>query len=188
VPPQCDVLYRGRLCPLVTGRPLLSGWRGQDAHAQRADAAAQPHRTPGHGAYGMISYEFSLAHSRRFFSGCRACVGRRRACQGHNGLLQRASILASTVIGILALIIAAATAHQALGDCAVFAIHSSPAASSLGSHPLLLARRVWIPECWLFTGIIALPAPFVISRRDVARFLYGLMALTAQGLLSAATW
>ncbi|MGO8792577.1 MAG: cobalt ECF transporter T component CbiQ [Terriglobia bacterium] len=87
------------------------------------------------------------------------------------------------VIGLFALIIAAAMAHQLWVIGAIFAIALSLAASSR-VPPLLLAKRVWIPVL-LFTGIIALPAPFVIPGRVVWR-LPGLgWPLTAQGLMSA---
>ena len=99
-----------------------------------------------------------------------------------NGLLQRLDPRIK-VIGILALIIAAATAHRLWVIGAVFAIALVLAASSRVS-PLLLAKRVWIPVL-LFTGIIALPAPFVIPGRDVARLPLLGWPLTAQGLLSA---
>jgi cobalt ECF transporter T component CbiQ len=99
-----------------------------------------------------------------------------------NGLLQRLDPRIK-VIGILILIIAVATAHKLWVIGAVFAVALVLAASSRVS-PLLLAKRVWIPVL-LFTGIIALPAPFVIPGRVVAR-LPGLgWPLTAQGLLSA---
>ncbi|MGO8813833.1 MAG: cobalt ECF transporter T component CbiQ [Terriglobia bacterium] len=87
------------------------------------------------------------------------------------------------VVGILALIIAAATAHKLWVIGAVFLVALLLAFSSRVS-PLLLAKRVWIPVL-LFTGIIALPAPFVIPGRVVWR-LPGLgWPLTAQGVLSA---
>jgi cobalt ECF transporter T component CbiQ len=99
-----------------------------------------------------------------------------------DGLLQRLDPRIK-VIGILALIIAAATAHKLWVIGAVFAIALSLAASSRISV-LLLGERVWFPVL-LFTGIIALPAPFVIPGRVVWR-LPGLgWPLTAQGLLSA---
>jgi cobalt ECF transporter T component CbiQ len=98
-----------------------------------------------------------------------------------DGLLQRLDPRIK-VIGILTLIIAAATAHKLWVIGAVFAIALALAVSSRVT-PLLLAQRVWIPVL-LFTGIIALPAPFVIPGRVVWR-LPGLgWPLTAQGLLS----
>ena len=99
-----------------------------------------------------------------------------------NGLLQRLDPRVK-VVGILILIIAAATAHKLWVIGAVFAVALALAASSCIS-PLVLAKRVWIPVL-LFTGIIALPAPFVIPGSVVAR-LPGLgWPLSAQGLLSA---
>ncbi len=87
------------------------------------------------------------------------------------------------VIGILALIIATATSHKLWVIGAVFAAALILAVSSRVS-PTILATRVWLPVL-LFTGIIALPAPFVIPGREVWR-LPGLdWPLTAQGLRSA---
>ena len=98
-----------------------------------------------------------------------------------NGLLQRLDPRIK-LIGILILIIAAATAHKLWVIGAVFAIALVLAASSRVS-PLRLAKRVWIPVL-LFTGIIALPAPFVIPGHVVARLPVLGWPLTAQGLLS----
>jgi len=87
------------------------------------------------------------------------------------------------LIGTFTLIIAAATAHKLWVIGAVFAIALALAASSRVSL-LLLGKRVWIPVLF-FTGIIALPAPFVIPGRVVWR-LPGLgWPVTAQGLMSA---
>ena len=99
-----------------------------------------------------------------------------------NGLLQRLDPRVK-LVGILILIIAAATAHKLLVIGAVFAIAVLLAASSRVS-PWLLAKRVWIPVL-LFTGIIALPAPFVIPGRVVLRLPVLGWALTAQGMASA---
>ncbi len=87
------------------------------------------------------------------------------------------------VTGILALIIAAAMAHKLLVIGAVFAAAFILVVSSRVS-PLLLATRVWLPLL-LFTGIIALPAPFVIRGREVWRLPWLDWVLTAQGLRSA---
>ena len=98
------------------------------------------------------------------------------------GLLQRLDPRIK-VIGILGLIIAAATSHKLWVIGAVFLVALSLAVSSRVS-PLLLAKRVWIPVL-LFTGIIALPAPFVIPGRVVWRLPGLSWPLTAQGLMSA---
>jgi cobalt ECF transporter T component CbiQ len=99
-----------------------------------------------------------------------------------NGLLQRLDPRIK-VIGLFALIIAAAMSRQIRVIGAVFAIALSLAATSR-VPPQLLAKRVWVPVL-LFTGIIALPAPFLIPGRVVWR-LPGLgWPLTAQGLTSA---
>jgi cobalt ECF transporter T component CbiQ len=99
-----------------------------------------------------------------------------------DGLLQRLDPRIK-VIGILTLIVTAATAHKLEVIGAVFA---SALILALTSHisPLLLGKRVWIPVLF-FTGIIALPAPFVIPGRVVWRFPGLGWPLTAQGLLSA---
>jgi cobalt/nickel transport system permease protein len=99
-----------------------------------------------------------------------------------NGLLQRLDPRIK-VIGILTLIVAAAMAHKLRVIGAIFAIGLALASASRVS-PVLLAKRVWIPVL-AFTGVIALPAPFVIPGRIVWR-LPGLgWPLTAPGLLSA---
>ncbi|MDR3677779.1 MAG: cobalt ECF transporter T component CbiQ [Acidobacteriota bacterium] len=99
-----------------------------------------------------------------------------------NGLLQRLDPRVK-VVGILMLIIAAAMAHKFWVIGAVFVIALILAASSRVS-PLLLGKRVWIPVL-LFTGIIALPAPFVIPGQVIGRIPGLDWPLTAQGLASA---
>jgi cobalt/nickel transport system permease protein len=87
------------------------------------------------------------------------------------------------VAGILAFIIAAAAAHKLWVIVALFAAALILAVSSRVS-PAVLATRVWLPVL-LFTGIIALPAPFVIPGREVWRLPWFDWVLTAQGLRSA---
>ncbi|MFZ0962376.1 MAG: cobalt ECF transporter T component CbiQ [Terriglobia bacterium] len=87
------------------------------------------------------------------------------------------------VVSILALIIAAATAHKFWVIAGVFTVALTLAVSSRVS-PLLLAKRVWIPVL-IFTGIIALPAPLVIPGRVVWRLPGLAWPVTAQGLMSA---
>jgi cobalt/nickel transport system permease protein len=99
-----------------------------------------------------------------------------------NGLLQRLDPR-TKVVGIFALIIAVAVAHKLWVIGAVFVFVLLLAASSRVS-PLLLGKRVWIPVI-LFTGVIALPAPFVIPGRIVWRLPGLAWPVTAQGLLSA---
>ena len=98
------------------------------------------------------------------------------------GLLQRLDPRVK-VVGILMLIIAAAMAHKFWVIGAVFVIALILAASSRVS-PLLLGKRVWIPVL-LFTGIIALPAPFVIPGQVIWRIPGLDWPVTAQGLASA---
>ncbi|MGA3327675.1 MAG: cobalt ECF transporter T component CbiQ [Terriglobia bacterium] len=99
-----------------------------------------------------------------------------------NGLLQRLDPRIK-VIGILTLIISVAMAHRLWVIGAVFAIALILALCSRVSL-LLLGKRVWIPVL-LFTGIIALPAPFVIPGLVAWRFPGLGWPLTTQGLLSA---
>lgn len=98
------------------------------------------------------------------------------------GLLQRLDPRIK-VVSLLSLIVAAATAHKLCVIGAVFAVAVALAAASRVS-PLRLGRRVWLPVL-LFTGVIALPAPFVIPGRVVWRLPACGWPLTAQGLLSA---
>ncbi len=88
------------------------------------------------------------------------------------------------VVGIAALVIAASTAHKLWVIAAIFAIALLLAVASRVS-PFLLARRVWLPVLF-FTGVIALPAPFVIPGRVVCTVPGLDWAATAQGLKSAA--
>lgn len=99
-----------------------------------------------------------------------------------DGLLQRLDPRVK-VIAILTLIIAAAMSHKLWVIGAVFAMALILAAASRVS-PLLLGKRVWIPV-FLFTGMIAVPAPFLIPGRVVWRLRWLGWPLTAQGLLSA---
>jgi cobalt/nickel transport system permease protein len=99
------------------------------------------------------------------------------------GLLQRLDPRIK-VIGILLLVIAAAMARRLWVIGAVFAIALLLAVLSRVSL-LILTKRVWLPVL-LFTGIIALPAPLVISGREIWRLPWLGWPLTAQGLMSAA--
>jgi cobalt ECF transporter T component CbiQ len=99
-----------------------------------------------------------------------------------HGLLQRLDPRIK-LVGILGLIVAAAMARKLWVIGAVFAIALMLAAASRVSL-WVLAKRVWIPVL-LFTGIIALPAPFLIPGRAVGR-LPGLgWPITSAGLASA---
>ncbi len=88
------------------------------------------------------------------------------------------------VLGVLILIISAATAHKLVVIGAIFAVALLLATMSRVS-PILLAKRVWIPML-LFTGVIALPAPFVIPGTLVGHLPLLGWPVTAQGLRSAA--
>ena len=99
-----------------------------------------------------------------------------------DGLLQRLDPRIK-VIGILLVVIAAAMAHKLWVIGAAFAIALILAVSSRVSLAIL-TKRVWLPVL-LFTGIIALPAPLVISGREVWRLPWLGWPLTAQGLASA---
>lgn len=99
-----------------------------------------------------------------------------------NGLMQRLDPRVK-VLGVLVLIISAATAHRLVVIGAVFGVALLLAASSHLS-PVLLAKRVWIPVL-LFTGVIALPAPFVIPGNLVGHLPLLGWPVTEQGLRSA---
>jgi len=100
-----------------------------------------------------------------------------------DGFLQRLDPRVK-LIGTLGLIIAAAMARKLWVLGAGFAIALTLAIASRVSL-MALAKRVWIPVL-VFTGIIALPAPFLVPGREVGR-LPGLgWPLTSSGLTSAA--
>jgi cobalt/nickel transport system permease protein len=99
-----------------------------------------------------------------------------------NGLLQGMDARVKTV-GILALVIAAAVAHRLW---VLLALWGVAAALGVASRvPLkLLAKRVWIAVL-AFTGLVALPAPFLTPGRQVARLPILGWRVTAQGLTAA---
>jgi cobalt ECF transporter T component CbiQ len=101
--------------------------------------------------------------------------------KGH-GLLQRLDPRIK-VVGILALVVASAMAHRLWVIGAVFAVAVTMAVMSRVSLGIL-ARRVWIPIL-MFTGVIALPAPFIIPGREVWRLPWAGWPVTAQGVASA---
>ncbi len=87
------------------------------------------------------------------------------------------------LVGIAGLVVASAMVHKLWIIGMVFVVALALGAASRVS-PLFLGKRVWVPVL-LFTGVIALPAPFVIPGRVVGH-LPGLgWPLTAQGLTSA---
>lgn len=99
-----------------------------------------------------------------------------------HGLLQRLDPRIK-VVGVLALIVASAMAHKLWVIGALFAVAVAVAAMSRVPFGLL-ARRVWI-AILAFTGVIVLPAPFVIPGREVWRLPGVGWPVTAQGLASA---
>ncbi len=99
-----------------------------------------------------------------------------------DGLLQRLDPRIK-VIGMLGLIIVSAMAHKLWVICAVFAVAVSLAVMSRISFGML-AKRVWVAVL-LFTGVIALPALFVVPGREVLRLPVFHWPLTAQGIASA---
>jgi cobalt ECF transporter T component CbiQ len=99
-----------------------------------------------------------------------------------DGLLQRLDPRIK-LIGILALVIVSAMAHRLWVIGAVFAVALSMAVMSRVSLGIL-AKRVWV-AILLFTGVIALPAPFIVPGREVARLPLLDWPVTAQGLASA---
>ncbi len=87
------------------------------------------------------------------------------------------------LVGIVGLVVTSAMVHKLWTIGLIFVVALALGAGS-GVSPLLLGKRVWVPVL-LFTGVIALPAPFVIPGRMVWH-LPGLgWPLTAQGLTSA---
>jgi len=99
-----------------------------------------------------------------------------------DGLLQRLDPR-TKLVGVLALVVAAATAHRlwVIGGLLLGAV-----LLALASHVSFasLSRRVWLPVL-VFTGIIALPAPFVIPGHAVWHLPGLAWAVTAPGLRSA---
>lgn len=99
-----------------------------------------------------------------------------------DGLLQRLDPRVK-LVGILALVVPAAASRSFMVIAALFAITVALAALSHVSFGVLM-KRVWIAVL-LFTGVIALPAPFVTPGR-VVYHLPGLeWSVTAQGVASA---
>ncbi|HEX5412631.1 MAG TPA: cobalt ECF transporter T component CbiQ [Terriglobia bacterium] len=98
------------------------------------------------------------------------------------GLLQRMDPRVK-LVGILALIVPAAAARSFGVIVGLFAIAVVLAALSRVSCGVLL-KRVWIPVL-LFTGVIALPAPFVTAGLMVYHLPALGWSITAQGLASA---
>jgi len=99
-----------------------------------------------------------------------------------NGLLQRLDPRIK-LVGILALLVASTMAHRLWVIGAVFAVAVTLAVMSRVSLGIL-AKRAWIP-IFMFTGVIALPAPFIIPGREVWRLPGVDWPVTAQGLASA---
>jgi cobalt ECF transporter T component CbiQ len=99
-----------------------------------------------------------------------------------DGLLQRLDPR-TKVVGMLAMVVASAMAHKLWVIGALFAVAVAVAAMSRVSLGIL-AKRVWVPIL-MFTGVIALPAPFVIPGREVWRLPGAGWPVTAQGLASA---
>lgn len=99
-----------------------------------------------------------------------------------DGLLQRLDPRVK-LVGILALVVPAAASRSFMVIAALFVIAVALAALSHVPFGVLL-KRVWIAVL-LFTGVIALPAPFVTPGR-VVYHLPGLgWNVTAQGVASA---
>jgi len=99
-----------------------------------------------------------------------------------DGLLQRIDPRVK-LVGILALVVPAAASHSFAVILGLFAIAVVLAALSHVSFGVLL-KRVWIAVL-LFTGVIALPAPFVTPGKVVYHLPWLGWSVTAQGLTSA---
>ncbi|MBK9943914.1 MAG: cobalt ECF transporter T component CbiQ [Kouleothrix sp.] len=100
-----------------------------------------------------------------------------------DGLLQRLDPRVK-VVGLLALIVAAALAHNILVILALFGV---ALVLALLSHVPFrtLATRVWVGAL-LFTGMLALPAIFITPGQPLYRLPLLGWPITAQGLSSAA--
>jgi cobalt/nickel transport system permease protein len=98
------------------------------------------------------------------------------------GLMQRLDPRVK-LVGILALIVPAAASRSFAVIAGLFAVAIVLAALSHVSFAVLL-KRVWIAVL-LFTGVIALPAPFVTPGRVVYHLPGFGWNVTAQGLASA---
>lgn len=99
------------------------------------------------------------------------------------GFLQRIDPRAKAP-GLLALVVAAAVARRL--DVILALIVVALALAKLSTISIrMLARRVWI-AVFVFTGLIALPAPFLTPGRVVGRLPWAGWPVTAQGLTSAA--
>ena len=99
------------------------------------------------------------------------------------GLLQRIDPRVKA-LAILALVVAVAMAHKVWVVLGLFMVALVMAALSQVSFELL-AKRIWIAAL-LFTGVIALPAPFVTPGRTLAHLPIVGWPITAQGLTAAA--
>lgn len=99
------------------------------------------------------------------------------------GLLQRVDPRAKAP-GLLALVAAAAVVRRLDVLLALFVVALALAKLSTISIQML-AKRVWI-AVFVFTGLIALPAPFLTPGRVVGRLPWAGWPVTAQGLTSAA--
>jgi len=98
-----------------------------------------------------------------------------------DGLLQRLDPRIK-VVGILAMVVTSTMAHRLWVIGAVFAIAVIMAVMSRVSLGIL-AKRAWIAVL-VFTGVIALPAPFITPGREVWRLPGVGWPVTAQGLVS----
>jgi cobalt/nickel transport system permease protein len=98
------------------------------------------------------------------------------------GLMQRLDPRVK-LVGILALIVPAAASRSFAVIAGLFAVAIVLAALSHVSFAVLL-KRVWIAVL-LFTGVIALPAPFVTPGSVVYHLPLTGWSVTAQGLASA---
>lgn len=100
-----------------------------------------------------------------------------------DGLLQRLDPRVK-VVGLLALVVSAALAHNILVILALFAVALALALASRVSFRTL-ATRVWVGAL-MFTGMIALPAIFLTPGQALYRLPLLGWPITAQGLGSAA--
>src|SRR5512146_1116585 len=99
-----------------------------------------------------------------------------------DGLMQRLDPRVK-LLGILALVVPAAASRSFAVIAGLLAVAVVLAALSHVSFGVLL-KRVWIAVL-LFTGVIALPAPFVTPGQVVYHLPWLGWSMTAQGLASA---
>lgn len=132
-----------------------------------------PRNRPSNGFLERTTSNFVDALEHTFYA---------EECARTQGLLQRLDPRVK-LLGILALVLPVAAARRFSVIGVLFGLALVLAALSHVSFGVLL-KRVWIAVL-LFTGVIALPAPFVTPGRAVYHLPWVQWTITAQGLASA---